>query len=284
MLGKTWDQDIRIPRINRQNRLFGEFMLRWFKVVSAMVAMIALGLIAISCGNSGTHVRIVNAISNNQGIALDVYVNGAKINNTPLAFQQVYPLQKTPVTYVGVTSGSDTITAFNTGTTTGPVLGNGGVGNNLTGPEVSLGGGSYYTLLLDGSVQNANQPPGAVAFTDDNTLPTSGNVSFRVINASVYLSQQYPAGLEIFFEPNGASIPPGQTPQISNLTYGTASNYTVLPQQAAYSVYATPPGNPFTLIHYQYAQQNQQITTLVILDNANATFYYTNFLEMVDEN
>jgi len=265
-------------------------MLRLLKPLSAIVTLAALGLLAASCGTNGPTIRVVNALSNTGSpyIPRDVYVNLAKINSTSLGFGGVYPNQPPsgPVQYAGVTSGSDPIAVFDTGdpTTDTTVL---GVNSSGAGTAVNetFSSGSLYTLVLAGSVDNLTNPPIVLSFTDDNTLPPTGFVEFRVVDASIWLKGQYPQGLDVYFETSNI----GGTPQISALTYQSIGpGYVQVPFNSGnpqITVYVTPHGDQnLHLITYSSTQNNEQINTLVIYDTPSGTGYSGTLLQFTDEN
>jgi hypothetical protein len=265
-------------------------MLRLLKPATAILTLAALGLLAASCGSSGPQVRVVNTLSNdgNPYIPLDIYVNLSKINSTSLGFGGVYPNQQPsgPAGYAGVPSGSDAIAVFDSGdpTTDATILGENSSGAG-TAINETFSNGSQYTVVLAGSVDDTVNPPTVLSFTDDNTLPPTGFVEFRIIDASVFLSEQYQQGLDIYFE-QGAI---GGTPQISGLTYKSIGPGYV---QVAFTsgdpeitVYVTPHGEQTQqLITYSTAQLNEQINTLVIYDEPNNSGYSRSLLAFTDLN
>ena len=179
-------------------------MFRLLKALPLTLAIAALSIVAISCGSSGqARVRVVNAIPD-ASANLDININGTK-DFTNVAFDSVYPTQTTPASYVSVPSGSDTIEAFNTGTTTSPVV------NSTT---ASLSGSTQYTVLLGNYL---NKSPQAYLITDNNTAPTTGNVEIRVIDGSA-LANAESTGIDVYIYQTGLQ-PPG-TPQIYDLPLG----------------------------------------------------------------
>jgi uncharacterized protein DUF4397 len=245
-------------------------MLRLLKTMCGFLACTALGLLTTGCGTGGgAQVRVVNVISNNNNIALDVDINGAKV--LTVGTGAVFPSQATPVAYLGVQSGSDVIEAFDTGTTTNPLF------SNVT---ESVSGGSQYTLVLAGSLNNTVHPPTAFLFPDNNTSPTTGNVKFRIIDASAFTPT---GGWDIYLEPGGTGI--NGSPQISGLTYGTdGPGYVSVTDTPQVTVYVTAHGNPTQLFNFTYTETNQEITTLVIQDNASGSFYSQTMLDYTDLN
>jgi Domain of unknown function (DUF4397) len=213
------------------------------------LCLAALCIVCVSCGSNGTaQIRMVNAIPDSPTI--DVYINGIKII-TGLPFRSFQPATD-PATYVGVTGGSSTIEGFPTGSTVNPISPNG---------TITLGNDTQYTVVAIG-LSLSDSPP--LVLVDNNTIPTSGNVEFRIVNAS----PSSPAtGLDIYIVPPGTDIT-DFTPQISGLNSGQGSDYQSLTfLSGGYSVIATAHGQKAALINQPYITQSASITTLVIVDN-----------------
>src|SRR6266849_450465 len=219
-------------------------MFRLLKALPLTLALAALSFFAASCGSgSQSQIRVVNAIPDvPNNTPLDLDVNGTKVI-TALAFPNFQPSSG----YTKVASGSVTIAALDTGTTT-QVL-------SSTGP---LSGSTQYTVVLAGFIAN----PSAVQITDNNAAPTSGNIEFRVIHAS-------PSGttpLDVYIVPPATDIT-NVTPQISGLSNNTqASAYvTVAFATNGYSVILTASGNKTPLFNppYGIAPPTGSIRTLV---------------------
>jgi Domain of unknown function (DUF4397) len=211
-------------------------------------ALSVLCILSTSCGSSRAQVRIINAIPDTQ--PLDIYINGAKVA-TNLAFRGVQP-DTSPVSYMGVAAGTATIEGFPTGTTTNPVSPNG---------TISLNALTQYTMVAIGLTLNDSPP---LILVDNNTIPTSGNVEFRIINAS---PSAPPNGLDIYIVPPGTDIT-NFTPQISALQSGQGSIYeSLIFAPTGYSVIFTANASKIALINQTYPAPSASITTLVILDN-----------------
>ncbi len=211
------------------------------------LALAALSLFATGCSSTNiTQVRVINALSDSP--ALDVYINTTQITAS-LAFPQVQP---GPPDYRGAPSGTVMLEAFNAGTTSNPILN--------TGTSLTLNGTTQYTLVLDGYYNSA----GVVAITDNNTIPTSGNVEFRIINASTRAPK---GGVDVYIVPPNTDITK-YTPQISALSNGQGSNYQSLTYTAdGYSVIVTANGGKTPLVNQSLARPSASITTLVLVDN-----------------
>jgi len=225
-------------------------MLRLLKALPLTLALAALSFFATSCGSSSqSQVRVVHAISD--GPALDINVNTTK-PFTNIAFGGVQP---TPPAYTKVASGSDTLQAVDTGTTT-VVIAN---------TSASLSGSSQYTVLLTGFLNGTDvNAPSFNLITDNNAAPTSGNVEIRIIDGSANTPQ---GGFSVYIVPPGANIG-GLTPQISGLLIGQASSYQSLNITGnVYEVIVTPNGQQTPYINQNYTIPTGSIRTLVIVDN-----------------
>lgn len=243
-------------------------MFRLLKALPLMLAIAALSIITASCGSNQAQVRIVNAIPD-ASANLDVYINSTEIApnlafaGNSLAGDGVYPTPTTPASYVQVPSGSDTITAYATGSTTNPI-------SNT--PSAKLNASDQYTVLLAGFLQNG---PQAYVIQDNNTAPNTStgqnNVEFRIIDGSANTPS---SGFDVcIYQTNSSSLP--TTPTISGLLFGQSSGYVTLTYESSYTVLVTTSGsscngNPY--INQNYGQNNEpggEITTLVIVDNQN---------------
>jgi hypothetical protein len=238
-------------------------MLRSLTAISVLCAVGALILIGTSCGSGGSaQIRVVNAISySGTYVPFDVYVNNSLINSTALSYSSVFPSQphSGPATYTGVPSGSDSIGIYDSPQSTSPPT------NPIFAPVTeSLSGGAQYTLLLAGRIHSpAPNAPTVYMFTDNNTAPASGNLLFRIIDASV--NPPPTGGFSVYIYQTSGGIP--ASPQISGLMLGSLMTYSpAWVASASYSVtVAYSNGTQF----YTYtlpSPNNQQITTLVIQD------------------
>jgi Domain of unknown function (DUF4397) len=249
-------------------------MFRLLKALPLTLALAALSFFTASCGSSNqAQIRVINAIPDSPTAGLDVDVNGTKITTAALTFTDVQP---TPPAYTKVASGSVTIQAFDTGTTTNPIFGTNGV-------TASLSGSSQYTIVLAGFLNGTGTNPlAALQITDNNTAPSSGNVEFRIINASPSV---VPGGtVDVYIVPPGTDINQVNPPTIQGLAYQQASNpYTSL-AAATYSVIVTSSGTKQEIIFPQdYTLVAGQIRTLVLVDNAGGG-NPPSWLELVDLN
>ncbi len=217
-------------------------MLRLLRVLPLTLALAALSFFTTSCGSSSqAQIRVVHAIPD--GPAVDIDVNGTKVF-TNIVFAGFQPSSG----YTKVASGSDTITALDTGTTT-----------QVLTSSASLHGSTQYTVVLAGFASS----PSAATITDTNTAPTSGNIEFRVIDAA----PNGPGSVDVYIVPPGTDIT-SLTPQISALGSDTqASGYVPLAFATnGYSVIVTAAGNKTPVINQTYIPPTGSIRTLVLVD------------------
>jgi hypothetical protein len=231
-------------------------MPRLFKALSLALAIGAfsvLSIVAASCGSSGTQYRVFNAMSNpNAQFAFDVTVNGALVTPVSgLGFRSVQPSSG----YSGIGSGSNTIAVFQVGTATTSGA------DPLVSSTLSLSGSNQYTVVLMGNSQSGLTPWVAQAFPDDNTLPPSGDIEFRVINAAPSL----PGAVNIYIVPT-LSIS-GATPTFTGVAYGqpsqTPTKYVTLPAGQYFVFVTTASGTP---LFEQGFIETSGIYTLVLTD------------------
>jgi len=234
--------------------------LKALPVALAIAAVVALGLVAASCGNGGNAlVRLVNAIPDNGAggnTAVDVYVNGTK-DFLGVAFTRVYPTQPTsgPAQYTPVASGSVTFQAYDAGTTTPTLLGSGDV--------KTLSGSAQYTALLGGFLSGAQ----VYVIPDNNNVPTTGDLNLRIIDGSAFAGN---SGIDCYIYQTGLN-PPG-TPQVSGLPLGGSSGYLSLSFETQYSidVYAHNNHNNKITVNLNLggSASSGSVTTVVIVDQA----------------
>jgi Domain of unknown function (DUF4397) len=251
-------------------------MPRLLKVLCFALALATSGLLMMSCGSSSnTQMRVVNAIPNPEGTTLDVFVNGTK-DFTSVAYDTVYPTPTTPAKYVSVPSGSVTIQAYPTGTTTNGILG----GNGTT---TSLSGSTQYTLLLAGFL-TGSPAPAAYLISDNNTTPTAGNLEIRIINGAASSSPSGGIGVSIYQNGQAPPSPP------TTVAFGQASGYNILSFESGvqYNVEVFLQGNLTPLFTYGFTPGGTStagsISTLVFVDNPNGTGVFPTPIYLQDLN
>jgi len=175
-----------------------------------------------------------------------------------------------------VTSGSNAIQGFLTGSKTTQVFSN----------SAGFGSGTQYTLVATGFSQTGVNGSNVVllSITDNNSAPPSGDVSFRVIHAS-------PSGplVDVYIQLN-PSPGPLQPASISGLAYTQGSRYVSIsfnpnndPTPPGYTVYVTPSGSTTPIFSEAiYPNNAGAIRTLVLTDVQNGTAMQQSFLELSD--
>lgn len=223
------------------------FMFHLLKVLPLALVIVAIAIFSASCGSSSSKVqyRVVQTIPDAPG-NIDISIGG-KIVFTNIAFGSTVPVSG----YSSVSSGSDPLEAFLTGTTT-PVI-------NST--NLNLLGGSQSTTVLTGLYA----APTAVSFQDDNSAPLSGQAELRIIDGS----PSAPSNLDIYLVLPGTDITPIK-PVISPLSFEHASQYVSLSVQKSGLVdvvmIVTATGDKAPLANRTYTLADGQIRSLVLVD------------------
>ncbi|MGB9235869.1 MAG: DUF4397 domain-containing protein [Terriglobales bacterium] len=184
-----------------------------FKVLSCAFAIVAIAILAASCGSGNAQYRVVNAIPNTttfdpNGFA--IYMNGTGLW-TDVEFPATEPSSSGK--YQSVSGGTDTIQVYPTSEAgqTGAVA--------VISSALNLGGGTQYTVVLAGNstASGATYPLAAQLITDNNPTPTSGDAGIRVIDASISLSEQ--GSVDVLSLPTGDTCCAGATTIGSGLQY-----------------------------------------------------------------
>lgn len=210
------------------------------KVLSLGAALICLGaaFLAVGCGSGSARFRFVQA-STGVPTNVDLQVDG-KVVQSAVGFGQT-------ATYRSTSSGSHKFELFAAGTTTNPYV-------NAT---FSLGSGDTTVIAEDPFLSIKLAP-----YTDDNTAPTTGNTKLRIIHASPTAQ-----AIDVYVVPAGGGIG-GFNPQITSLTYPTASSYLSIPA-AGYDVVLTVSRSQQSILSSDtYTLTAGQVRTIVVLDNS----------------
>jgi|SRR5580658_1326495 hypothetical protein len=225
-------------------------MFRTSTALPITLALAALSLVTTSCGSTDrAQIRIINAIPDSG--PTDIWINGERILQD-LEFGMVEP-NTSPATYMAVASGVDTIQGFAPGDSTNPISPVG---------TVNLNGSTEYTVVAVGFEFN-DEPP--LILTDAKTAPASGNLEFRIVNASL----NSPAGgVDVYIVPPGTDIT-SYAPQISALGEGQGSAYQSVPPIAGgYALIVTAKAQKTALLTQLSTAPSGSITTMILLDNA----------------
>lgn len=217
---------------------------KWFRVLSLGAALFGLGTVLLTggCSSSSAHFRYVQG-SPGAPTNVDVEIN-SKTVLTNITYGQAESYQST-------SSGSHQVQIFETGTTTNPVFSG----------SVTFNSG-YTTLITENFFSQIALAP----YTDDNSLPTSGNIRLRTINAAPSAGT-----VDVYVvTPPGNGIT-GISPNISALAY----------QQASGDVgksYLSIPAGSYDIVFTQTGTQNiisqlsnqaftaGQVRTVLLLD------------------
>jgi len=157
----------------------------------------------------------------------------------------------TASSYTSVTSGSPTLSVTDASTT-----------NVIINQSISLGSSGYYTILAG----NYSSAIDARELTDNNTTPSSGSVSIRIVNASPELGTA-----DVYVLAPGSSLS-SATAIVSNLNFESASSYQTL-SAGSYEVYFTQPGQRSAIIDSgPLTFTSQQIRTVVGLDGQSGGY------------
>ena len=240
-------------------------MRRLLRALPLTLALAALSVFVTSCGSSNSsQIRFVHAIRD--GGPLDINVNSTKIF-TNIAFLGYQPSSG----HTKVSSGNVTVAGLATGTTT-----------QVFTSTTSLGSG-LYTLIASGSETGTNGAGvNLLSISDSNTAPATGNIEFRVVDAS---QTQSNVDIYILANPVTGGIQPPAT--ISGLAYTQASSYITLPfnsNGSGYTMYVTSAGTTNPLFSQNLSSPTGSIRTLVLTDVQNGSTMNPQAIELSDLN
>ena len=191
-------------------------------------------VLTLACGAGNSQVRLLNGSPGESALT-------ASIGSTAIGTTVNYG---TASSYVSVPSGSVTLGVEAAGTT------------SLINESITLSPSTYYTILAG----NYSSAINATTLTDDNTTPTSGNVSIRIVNASPALGTA-----DVYVLAPGSSLSSASA-TVSSLNFESASGYQSL-SAGTYEVYFTQPGQKSAMIDSgPLTFTSQQIRTVVGLD------------------
>lgn len=184
-------------------------------LVLALVAGLTLSIAGCGSSSSKAQLRVVHASPDAPNV--DVAVDGKPVlTNVPY---------ETTSSYLTVAAGSTKIEVRPTGTTT-----------DVISASVPLTAKQKYTVLAIGFA-TPGKTPGIepLLLTDNNTTPASGQIALRAVHASASTGP-----VDIYVGAPGSGV--GGTPTLTNVAFGTASNYLTVPA-GTYEVYITPSGS-----------------------------------------
>ncbi|MGA9354710.1 MAG: DUF4397 domain-containing protein [Terriglobales bacterium] len=238
--------------------------MRLWKALSLALAVVAIGVFAVSCSSGGTSYRIINAIANYDyqiTDGFDITMNGDLVFSG-VQFTNINPPGKDA--YSSVSAGSNLLEIYDHGDST--------TGTPIINSSLSFNGRTQYTVMLMGN--NTTNPYVAQPFTDNNAVPTNGNFEFRVIDASNNLPNPVngqPGGVDIYVV-GSPSIVEGPNPPApnANLIFGAASSYISETGNTTWWLVVTPHGGHTPIISpTSYSPSALQIETIVLVDGIN---------------
>jgi hypothetical protein len=255
-----------------------------------MLALAAVGLFLTSC-NSGSQAqaRFIDALAAFD-TQIDVYFNGTvnsgTITGTKYFSSVIFPDVRPSSGYTAVPAGSDTIQAFQAGSTTIEEFQNENVGLNA---------GTSYTMVATGTVPGGSGSVTVLNPTDNNTEPTDGLVSFRVIDAAI----SGPSSVSVYILSNPAQGLPtcctGETPTVtvSGPLSGSGATSGYVNQSfnslgTGFTGYVTVAGGGTPIFSFPIANFGDategSIRTIVLTDNSTQTGFDTVPIILIDLN
>jgi hypothetical protein len=208
--------------------------------VISLLSMTSI-VLTLACGSGNSQIRLLNASPGESALT-------ASVGSTSIGTTVNYG---TASSYITVTSGSAMLGVEAAGTT-----------SLLINESITLNSSTYYTVLAG----NYSSAINATILTDDNTTPTSGNVSIRIVNAAPSLGTA-----DVYVLAAGSSLSIA-TATVSNLNFESASSYQSL-SAGTYEVYFTQPGQKSAVIDSgPLTFTSQQIRTVVGLDGQSGGF------------
>jgi Domain of unknown function (DUF4397) len=238
-------------------------MRSFLKPLFLLLALAFVSVFLISCNsNSSVQARFVNAIYLNGGSyngSLDVEFNGTK------DFTNVTFPNASASSYKAIPGGNVTILGLAYNTTT-----------QVFSENTTLNGGTDYTIVASGQAGGTGNDVFLNAFADNNTVPATGTVNFRVINAS-----DIATSVDVYIEPSPFTGTLGQNGVTATFTISenAASTYVNLPWNSGgggWTIYVTPAGNPGGLYFPGFNTGNfggtgtDAIRTIVLTNDVNA--------------
>lgn len=227
-------------------------MNRLLKLILFGASLLFLGVILLStgCGTSSkTRIRVMNASPDEAN--LDVLVDGKAVA-TNLAYE-------TDTGYLSVSSGSRHLQIEPSGTTT-PII----------DQMITVNSGTDTTILA----ANFSSRIAPVVLADDNSVPSSGNIKLRLVNAAPSLgSFTGTLAADVYVNAPGTDIN-SVGPTISTLAFEAASGYQSL-TATNYEVIFTNAGLKSIVIDSgSLAFSAGQIRTFVGLNSQSGGFTY----------
>jgi hypothetical protein len=198
---------------------------------------LSLLTILIACGSGSARIRLINADPSQSG--LDLLIDGKTVASA-VAYGSASG-------YSSVSSGSRHLQVEASGTS-----------NAISDQTISLSSASDNSVLFTNS--------GAMILSDNNSAPSSGNVSLRVINAASSLGTA-----DVYVVATGTNLAT-VSPTFSSLTFPSASAYTTV-AAGSYQIIFTLPGQKFGRItSSSLVFSSGQVRTIIGLNGQTGGF------------
>ena len=219
------------------------------------ILSLAGSLTLLGCGvNGNSYVRVVNA---SQGLSFFTVVAGQTpiVSGLPFGTEGVqqqgqYSTTDTSGNYRPLGSGNgQKLYVYST------------PGTNLVTTTQSFIKSTPYTIVVEA-------PAPSIEFqvlTDNNTAPSSGSYSLRVMDASTDAGP-----VDVYITAVGAGV--GGTPVVGNMTYQQVTNPYLQLSPGTLEVQVTPAGNPNRVIAIKpFSPAAGKIYSIFVLDPPNAS-------------
>ena len=219
------------------------------------ILSLAGSLTLLGCGVKGnSYVRVVNA---SQGLSFFTVVAGqtAIVSGLPFGTEGVQQQGQYSTTD---TSGNYRPLGAGNGQ---PLYAYSNPGTKLVTTTQSFIKSTPYTIVVEA-------PAPSIEFqvlTDNNTAPTGGNYSLRVMDASVDAG-----AVDVYITAVGAGV--GGSPVVGNLQYQQVTNPYLQLSPGTLEVQVTPAGNPSRVLAIQpFSPASGKIYSIFVLDPPNGS-------------
>jgi hypothetical protein len=220
---------------------------RFSRLAQLCVSTLLFGtvLFITGCGGGGqTRFRLMNAVPDQTNI--DVLVDSTSVSSN-LAYG-------TSTGYQAIKSGSHQIAVEPSGSS-----------SPLLTQSISFSSDTDTTVITSNFSSNIQN----MVLADDNSAPASGDFKIRVVNAAPGLG---PADVYIVAPSTDLN---GVSPNLSNLAFGSASNYLSF-TGGTFEIVLTPVGQKFTAVNTgTLTLSSGQVRTFVGLNSQSGGFSYT---------
>jgi hypothetical protein len=217
------------------------------------ILSLAVSLTLLGCGVKGnSYVRVVNASQGLSGFTVVAgqtqLVAGLPFGTEGVQQQGQYSMIDSSGNYRPL--GAGTGQALYIYTTPG---------TNLVSTTQSFIKSTPYTIVVEGT------SPEFQVLTDDDTAPSSGGYSLRVMDTSTHAGP-----VDVYITAVGAGV--GGTPVVGNMTYQQVTNPYLTLSPGTLEVQVTPAGNPSKVLAIQpFSPASGKIYSIFFLDPPNGS-------------